>query len=261
MALIKGNIRKTVLFNILAILALMMLIYVVFFTSLGWITHHGEEVKVPNVLGRDLKTALNEIEKQGFEVDVDSVFELKKKSNVVLSQKPDTGAIVKKGRTIFITVNKAQAPLAPMPNLLNLSFRSAEMVLRSNKLRLGDTTHIPDIAKGAILEQKYQGLDIKAGKMIPLGSQIDLVIGDGLGNVEFDVPNVMGMAYMEAIAVLSANGLAFHVVWEGAVTDSAMAEVYDQYPKALNQFKEPNRIKEGDIIDVRVRQGSLNEDF
>ncbi|MEZ5015996.1 MAG: PASTA domain-containing protein [Flavipsychrobacter sp.] len=237
----------------------MATIYIVFFASLSRITNHGEEVKIPNVIGRDLNTAVLEIEKQGFLVDVDSVFELKKKSNIVLSQKPDTGSIVKRGRTIFITVNKAQAPLAPMPNLLNLSFRSAEMVLRSNKLRLGDTTYIPDIAKGAILEQRYEGKPVSVGRMIPLGSKIDLVIGDGLGNTEFDVPNTIGMSYMEAVAVLSANGLAFHVVWEGAITDSAMAQVYDQYPKALNQFKEHNRIKEGDIIDIRVKQGTFDD--
>ena len=55
---------------------------------------------------------------------MDSAFDLKKDAGVVLSQMPDTGAFVKRGRTVFIVVNKSQAPLTPMPDLMGVSYRT-----------------------------------------------------------------------------------------------------------------------------------------
>lgn len=235
--------------------------YILFFASLGFITRHSQQIKVPGVLDRDVNMAIKQLEAMDFEVDVDSAYDPKKKPYMVLSQMPEMDAVVKKGRTIFLTINKVMPPLTPMPNLLNLSYRSAEMILRSNKLVLGDTTYKPDIAKGAILEQLYKGVPVRPGQMIPQGSRINLVIGDGLGNTEFNVPDVIGMGYDEAMAILNGSGLTFTAVWEGDITDSATAVVFDQTPKSTNELKTSNRIKEGDIIDIRIKQSATPEEL
>jgi eukaryotic-like serine/threonine-protein kinase len=261
MALIREDIRKSFRFNLLVVVLLCIVLYMLFFLSLSFITRHGAEAKVPSVTGKSIGAAIDVLEKMGFEVDVDSGYDPKLKPFVVLNQIPEVNASVKTGRTIFITVNKANPPLTPMPNLQNLSFRSAEMILKSNKLILGDTTYRPDIAKGAILEQLYNGQLIRPGVMIPQGSRIDLVIGDGLGNTQFNVPDVIGMTYEEAAAVLNGTGLTITAIWEGAITDSALAIVYDQSPKPKNELATPNRIREGDIIDVRIKQTATPEEL
>ncbi len=261
MALIREDIRKSFRFNLLVVVLLCIVLYMLFFLSLSFITRHGAEAKVPSVTGKSIGAAIDALEKMGFEVDVDSGYDPKLKPFVVLNQIPEVNASVKTGRTIFITVNKANPPLTPMPNLQNLSFRSAEMILKSNKLILGDTTYRPDIAKGAILEQLYNGQLIRPGVMIPQGSRIDLVIGDGLGNTQFNVPDVIGMTYEEAAAVLNGTGLTITAIWEGAITDSALAIVYDQSPKPKNELATPNRIREGDIIDVRIKQTATPEEL
>jgi beta-lactam-binding protein with PASTA domain len=148
-----------------------------------------------------------------------------------------------------------------MPNLQNLSFRSAELILKSNKLILGDTTYKPDIASGAILSQLYKGQEIRPGMMVPQGSRIDLVIGDGLGNTEFNVPDVVGLTYDEASSMLDGNGLTVTAIWEGDITDSAMAVVYIQYPSAINEVNAPNRIKQGDVVDIRIKQNPAPEEL
>lgn len=254
MALISDKRKESIWFHLLVMLLLAMVFYIIFFTSLGRITGHGKELKMPVLINMNFNDALKLLEKQGFEVDVDSTFDMRKPSGAVLSQIPDTGQFVKKGRTVFLIVNKNQPPLTPMPDLAGVSYRSADIVLKSNKLRLGDTVHRPDIANGAILEALYKGKVVKEGDMIPQGSPITLVIGDGLGNVEFDVPDVMGMAYPEAIAILNASGLQFIDLWEGRITDSQTAVVYYQYPEAKNEFGGVNTIKEGQLIDIKIRQ-------
>lgn len=258
---IKEETRRSFRFNLLVVFLLCAALYVVFFVSLSFITRHGAEAKVPMVIDRDVKMAVNELEKMGFEVDIDSAYDPAKKAYIVLAQMPELNSTVKTGRTIFITVNKAQPPLTPMPNLQNLSFRSAEMILKSNNLILGDTTYRPDIANGAILEQLYKGQAIRPGTMLPQGSRIDLVIGDGLGNTQFNVPDVVGLTYNEAVAMLSGNGLTITALWEGDITDSANAIIYNQMPYPQNELGAPNRIRQGDLVDIRIKQNPTPEEL
>src|SRR5690606_1797264 len=174
-------------------------IYWLFFSSLGWLTGHGEEMKLPDLHGKSLTEVSQLLASGSFEIDVDSTYQPDKAPLTVLDQQPDAGSSVKIGRTIFLIVNKQNPPETPMPSLVNLSFRSAEMLLKSNKLKLGDTTMRPDMAQGAVLEQLVNGKVITAGTMVPQGSKIDLVIGDGLGNKEINVPDITGLTYPEAV--------------------------------------------------------------
>jgi beta-lactam-binding protein with PASTA domain len=255
------QVKRSFGFNLVVVLLLCVGLYILFFTSLRWITRHGDEVRIPKVTGTDMHAAVDVLQKNGFEVYVDSTYEPKLKPFIVLSQMPDVNAIVKTGRTIFLTVNKSVPPTAPMPNLISLSFRSAEMILKNNKLILGDTTFKPDIAKGAVLEQLYNGAQIRPGQMIPQGSRISLVIGDGLGIVQFPVPDVIGMTYEEGTISLEGNGLQYTTTWDADVTDSATAIIYNQSPKPKNETMASNRIKAGDIIDLHIKQNPTADEM
>lgn len=251
--------HKTFLGNLIIIAIICTAIYWVFFASLSWITGHGKEVKVPVLVGKSLKESVDILDKAGFEIDIDSAYSPDKKPLLVLDQQPEGNATVKEGRTIFLLINRTSPPPTPMPNLVNMSFRSAEMLLKSSKLILGDTTMKPDIARGAVLSQLINGKEIAAGTMIPQGSKISLVIGDGLGNKEINVPDLNGMTYPEAVAILSGSNLNYVVVFDGPISDSATAVVYMQQPEAYNEFSEPNKILEGDNVDIRVKQSAEGE--
>ena len=250
----KRGLKNSVAFNLLLIILVCVLLFLLFFGSLSFITNHGEETKVPNVTGKNVSQAVKTLEGMGFEVRVDSTYEPDKKALLVLLQMPEVGEVVKTGRTLFLTVNKAAPPTTPMPNLVNLSYRSAALILQSNRLIVGDTIYRPDIAKGAILEQLYNGQPIRPGTMIPQGSRISLVIGDGLGNTEMPVPDVIGMTYAEATAMLSSNNLLVTPVFDPGITDTATFKVYRQTPAAISDLGVPSRIREGDGIDIYIGQ-------
>jgi eukaryotic-like serine/threonine-protein kinase len=231
-------------------------VYWLFFASLGWITGHGKEVSVPVLKGKSLKEATAILEKAGFEIDVDSTYSPDQKPLIILDQQPEGGTTVKLGRTIFITFNKISPPNTQMPNLINMSYRSAEMLLKSHKLIMGDTIMKPDIARGAVLSQLLNGKEIAPGTALPQGSRITLVVGDGLGNKQINVPDLSGMTYPEAIAVLSGSNLNYTAVFDGVISDTSTAVIYMQQPEAFNEFNEPVKIQEGDNIDVRIRQSA-----
>ncbi|MFT4061382.1 MAG: PASTA domain-containing protein [Edaphocola sp.] len=250
----KKPFRKTFLGSLLIIGLVGFALYWLFFASLGWVTNHGEEQKVPSLVGKSAMEATSILEKAGFDIEIDSTYSPDKRGLTVMAQQPESGATVKNGRTIFLTVNKTSPPNTPMPNLVNMSFRSAEMLLGSNKLLLGDTILKPDLAQGAVLEQLWNGKPIAPGTLIPQGSTISLVIGDGLGNKEISVPDLTGMTYPEAIAILSGSNLNYTVVFDGVIADTTTAQVYMQLPEPYNEFQEPNRIVEGDNVDIRIKQ-------
>ena len=250
----KKGFKDSIRYNLLAIVALCIVLYFIFFALLGQITGHGAEIKVPNIVGKNVKAAEEQLSKIGFDIQIDSAYDPAQKPLMILGQQPEVGEVVKPGRTIFLTVNKAEPPKTPMPNLTGLSLRSAIMILNSSKLQLGDTTYRPDIAQGAVLEQLYQGKVIRPGQMIPQGSIVSLVIGDGLGNTVFDVPDVVGLSYAEAVAMLSANNLHFTAVASDDITDTAAAIVYMQMPSALNELGSANKLREGDEIGFYYKQ-------
>lgn len=256
-----SGFKNSVKLNLLAIAGLCVVLYFIFFAMLGQITGHGEEIKVPDIVGKTLKQGESQLQAVGFDIQIDSAYDPGKKALTILGQQPEVGEVVKPGRTIFLTVNKTEPPKTPMPNLNGLSLRSAVMILNSSKLKLGDTSYRPDIAQGAVLDQMYRGQIIRPGQMIPQGSTISLVLGDGLGNTVFDVPDIIGQTYAEAVAMLSANNLQFTAVASDEITDTAAAIVYMQQPSAVNELGVKNRLREGDELGFYYKQNPTDEEL
>ncbi len=173
--------------------------------------------------------------------------------NLVIRQFPDPDATVKVNRTVYLTVNRAVAPLIDMPNLVGMSFRNAELEIRSKGLKLGDTTYVPDIAKNAVKEQLIHGETIRPGAKVAMGSLISLVLGAGIGNEDISVPDLFGMTYTEATALLDANGISMGVVLPDAgITDTAAGFVYWQNPARWTDDRKVNRIRPGQMMDLRL---------
>ncbi|MES2703732.1 MAG: PASTA domain-containing protein [Bacteroidota bacterium] len=255
MPLVKENLRKSFWFHLAVVLALCGIFYGLFFASLHWFTRHGEEVRIPDVTGKDMRVAIDQLTQMQFDVYIDSTYEPEAKPYSVLKQVPDTGSVVKHGRTVFLTVNMVTPPKVAMPSLIGLSYRSAEMLLRISKLKIGDTSYRPDIAAGAILEMQSHGTVLRAGHMIPQGSKIDLVIGNGLGNTEWEVPDVTGSTVDEAMTYLNQYNLQPIFIPKNDATqiaDTFAAMIVDQNPRARDAAGNPVRIKMGDVIQLYI---------
>ena len=264
MPLIKDNIKKSFGFNLAVVLSLCVLLYIGFFASLHWFTRHGEETIIPSVKGKDVASAVSQLRKMHFDVYIDSTYEPAFKPLTILKQVPDSGSTVKQGRTVFLTVNMLTPPRIPMPNLVSLSYRSAEMLLKNNKLLVGDTISKPDFAAGSVLEQLYNGAPVRPGEMIQQGSKISLVIGNGRGNTEWDVPDVSGLSVDEARTILNQYNLVLTFSPKdqmSQISDTPSALIVDQSPRASDGAGKKNRIKMGDVIDLIIDQHPNPEDI
>ncbi|MFY7964219.1 MAG: PASTA domain-containing protein [Chitinophagaceae bacterium] len=224
---------------------------------LGWITGHGEYEKVPTVTGKNIEAAKAMLQAKGFAVEVvDSVYDMNQPKLNVLKQSPEPDATVKQGRTVYLTINRQVAPTVDMPNLVGLSYRSAVLYLQGMGLKVGDTTYKFDIAKNSVLTQLLNGVEIKQGAKVPIGSAISFVLGSGLGEEEMDVPDLVGLTYTEAQSVLANMNISIGlpILLDAAIKDTAKAFVSKQDPIV---FTEPilgqrvnNKIRPGQVIDV-----------
>jgi beta-lactam-binding protein with PASTA domain len=241
--------------NILAGILLAIGIFSVFVLSLNWLTHHNSSKTVPQVMGKTFAEAKEILKKAGFEIEIqDSIYTDTTKPNIVLKQFPEADEIVKINRTVYLTINRAVPPMVEMPNLKDYSFRNAEMILRNSGLKLGDTSYRSNFAKDAVLEILYNGSSVNPGTKIRMGSKISFVLGSGVGTEEFAVPDLVGLTFGQAKALLEANGLVVGATPVlGAVTDTMGAYIARQNPERFNEEKKIQRIRTGQTIDLWIQ--------
>lgn len=242
--------------NILAGIVLLLLLLLLFLGSLALLTQHGKTMRIPTVMGMSYAEAKKTLEGQGFEVQIqDSVYSDTIKPLQVVKQFPEAESQVKINRTIYLTINRSEAPFIQMPNLVSMSFRNAEMVLRQYGLKIGDTIFKPDFARNSVLEQQYKGDIIKPGTKIQQGSPITLVLGSGVGGGQgFIVPDLFGLTYLQAKARLDSMGISIGVVsTDHDVRDSAEGYIYKQVPGQIGDDNMPNRIRPGMAMDIWLK--------
>lgn len=244
--------KRSFWFNLAVVVGVFLVLGLIFFMLLGVITKHGDTLTVPDVSRKSVKDAEKLLEDAGFNVDVrDSIYIDSLPALAVWEQTPAKGSTVKVGRTIYLTINKVVPPMVEMPDLVGLTYRSAEMTLHSRRLNVGDTIYKPDFATNTVLQQLLSGKLVKPGRQIPEGSSITLVLSSGTGSVENPVPNLLGMTFQEAKVTLSGRSLVLGTVMvDPSITDTANAFVIRQDPSPRNELKELAYVKAGETVDL-----------
>ena len=234
MKLIDDILKKPLWMNMLIGFGVAICLFIIFFFSLGWITGNGETGKVPAVIGLDVLAAEKNLIAAGFDVELqDSIYVDTLARNAVLRQTPEADEIVKRGRTVYLTINRVVAPQVDMPNLVGFSIKSAETYLKVLGLRLGSIQMVPDQNKNVVIDQLVNGQPIAPGSKIPSGTLIHFLVGDGGASAGMFMPDLVGLTYDQAKAQLLSLGLNLGLVSvNGSIGDSASAFVFDQNPSA-----------------------------
>ncbi|HNF49320.1 MAG TPA: PASTA domain-containing protein [Chitinophagales bacterium] len=227
------------------------LLFLIIF-SLNAYTKHGQEQEVPNVKGKSFYDAKKILSKSDLDyIVVDSSYTENLPPLAIIDQQPRLGNKVKKGRKIYLTVNTSIPPSVKIPNLIDVSKRQAEIILSSWGLKVGQYMYVPDMALDAVQNMQIKGRDVKAGEVIPKGTAIDLVLGDGFGNQMTEVPPLTDLTVIEAKEVLKAVQLNLgNIIAEGKITDTSSAYVFDQDPK----YGVPGKLGDNNSVTLYIRQ-------
>ncbi|MCR5889467.1 PASTA domain-containing protein [Hymenobacter sp. J193] len=209
MSFFKSDTPLDVVKHLAAIAALVALLVLGFFyVYLPFTTNHGETIVVPKITGMNQEALEDYLDERNLAYFVDdSSYDATVRPGTVLTQEPRPGDRVKEGRKIYIAVAMKNPPVIKMPKLTDGSVKNAQMILKSYDLTVGQIQLVPDLAQNAVLKQLVNGKEIAPGAPIAKGTKVDLVVGDGQGNQEFPVPNVVNMPADEAATLLAGQGL------------------------------------------------------
>ena len=189
--------------NLIGAVVFFVLLLVGASVGLNLITRHGKTVSAPDFTNLSIKDAESLAKQSGVGVKVvDSVFVKRLQGGVVYRQTPKAGAKVKKGRSIFLTINSIVPRKVVMPNLYGYSVTEARAELKNRGLNLGKLNYVKDIATNTVLGQYCDGRELGAGDLVVNGSNIDLKVGVGGEDNTTVVPRVIGMKYVSAVDAL-----------------------------------------------------------
>jgi eukaryotic-like serine/threonine-protein kinase len=209
MAKISTN-TKTDLFTHIGIIVCIFIAFFLafFFIYLPWSTNHGQSITVPKLDNMKLANLEDFLDDHNLRMEVsDCVFVAGAEPLTVKSYFPKEGSKVKEGRKIYVTIYSENAPLIRMPKITDLSLNSAQTQIIQVGLEKGQITFKPDLAENTVLEQLFNGVKIEPGTLIPKGSKIDLVVGNGSGSSQIPIPNVLGMDLEAAELVINGSNL------------------------------------------------------
>jgi beta-lactam-binding protein with PASTA domain len=234
--------------NLLAAIVTVFVLLMVAFFSLRYYTKHGQGLNVPSLKGLSVNQAISKLDDLGLRYSIDSVYVQDKPPGIVIDQDPDASTFVKDNRTIYLTINTALAPNVPFPDVEFKSLREVQPMLEGYGLKIGDTTYKPDVSRDVVLSASFGGQPLKVGQTIPKGSRIDLVLGDGQGNEEVDIPALIGLTTDEAKFSLKGSMLTLGTItYEGEITDSAAAVIVMQTPLLTDSL---SKVKIGTPINI-----------
>lgn len=236
--------RKNLIIAAISVTAFLLII----FYSLGFYTHHGEGMPVPKLKGLTVERAIELLEAGGLRYQInDSVYLIDKAPGIVVEQDPDPNTNVKANRTIYLIITR-DAPNIKFPDIAGKTYLEVRSILNNYQLKIGDTSYVSDVARDVIISSSFGGNTITKGQQVPKGSKIDLILGDGLGASEVDIPNLLGLNLNEArLSLLGSSLVLGQVTYEGAVRDSVSARIIRQFPAISDTL---SKVSIGTQIDV-----------
>ena len=171
---------KAVGLHILILLLVAVLLVGGTFWWLDHYTRHGESVEVPDVVDlfyddADILLAEHEM----YATIVDSMYIDDRPRGVVLDQVPRAGSSVKRGRTIYLTVNAFMPRRIPIPKLNDLSYRQAQEVLKSLGFPKPYIVYEDSEYKDLVLRVLADGETIEPDARFSEDTRLTLVVGNG----------------------------------------------------------------------------------
>jgi len=239
MSVVSYILSKQFLRHFLAALGLTAIILAVVILSLKGYTRHGDEYPMPELVGLDVAALEAVAVESGLEVVVtDSVYSDEQPGGTVLNQDPLPGAMVKKGRKVYITTVALSVEKVPLPELTDYTVRQALAMLETYGLGVDSLVFVPDVGK-TVMEVRLGEEEAEAGMMLPRGTKLILVVGRGNSNERQGVPFLVGKSREEALKLLARSYLNVGAEFFPEGSDSTGLVVVRQKPAYLKRARIP----------------------
>lgn len=252
-------ISKAFWLNIVIAVVVFIIIIWLAFLFIKQYSRHGESQTVPNLVGKTLPEAKEELSNLHLDYAImDSTYDPEEKPLSIINQDPMPDSKVKSGRKIYITINAEHPPLTEIPGIeVGTSYISVREILESKGLKIGNIIYKPFEYRDVFLDMKAQGSDesLQAGDKIPKGSKVDLIMGSGQGDTKIDLPDFRSLTYDEAVNLIQLKELSLGTVMSsGTISDTSEAFIYKQNP----EYEPGKKINIGSMVDLWLSTEPVN---
>ncbi len=200
-------------------IALIAILAVLGFLASTLLGNTGSSISVPDVSGKTVDEATQELESAGLQVgDQTKVYSESVEEGLVVGTDPPANRKVGQGTTIDLMVSQGTQQME-VPDLSGMTASEAQQALKAAGLtaKAGTSQNSDTVEKGHVISQ-----DPTPGTMVPTGSTVTYVIS--LGSDKVSVPDVRGESQGSAIAKLQNAG--FEVVASDSAYDDSVPEGY-----------------------------------
>ncbi len=179
-----------------------------------------EEVRVPDLTGRDIVTVIETVTQQGLQLKVDRREPhptLPRDS--VISQSPAAGSGIKKGRQIHIVISQGPSELNA-PKLVGELYRKADVMVRQAGFSPGTVSRVSSatVDRDVVIAQ-----DPQAGSPLERGGKVSMLVSSGRKIEAYIMPNLTGKSANEAVKAIDRLGLQHRLIYKSS-GGSAAAE-------------------------------------
>jgi beta-lactam-binding protein with PASTA domain len=214
-------------------------------------TRHWQAIEVPDVSYISWTAAKKVLSKKGLKaVHSAEKYDENYPPGFVLFQNPEGGAMVKKGRRVYLSLGRGQR-IFSMPRLIGSAERDARFILEENGLRLGNVTYEMDsFYPEDVVSQQSVDPDVD----VAIGTVIDLTVSLGVEPDEFIVPSLVGKSKEDAERLTKKAGLTM-----GRVRYQATNRLVPN--TVIRQNIEPGvEVEKGTAIDIVISKLLFREE-
>lgn len=258
MSNLKDGGKPLILTVVVTFLVMIIVCLAVFFSSVKG----AEEVMVPNVVGKDLETALLEMQAKELYAKIQLKYsDIPGDNGTILDQSPDAGAIVKAYRRVTLTVSRG-AVANEVGDYVGQQYDEIKMKVQAQftgqkqLIVIAEPVYKADVSPaGTILEQTPS-----PETQITDPVTVRLIVSSGPNYEQTKIPNIVGSSVDTVLKVMANNKITFdftsHIAKDGekegtVVTEQKFTEEsVPNFQRVTADFAFPDKPKDGLIYGL-----------
>lgn len=206
-----------------------------------------DEIAVPNLIGDDLDTAKEKLEKLGLTYEVVAKEKTDGKANIVTKQDPEADFKVKKDFKVSLTISESEDSVE-VPNIVGETILDAESILNKYGLKLAEPSYEEDSEhEESIIIRQEPGEGSQAEK----NSLIKVVVSKGNPDA-IEVPDFRGRNKDEVIKELTDLGLKYKIT-------SKDSEDYEKDIVIEQSISSGSTVDKDELIDLVISKGKIEK--
>lgn len=158
---------------------------------------HGREVSMPNLVGKGVTEASNDLRSRGLILRVADRVYSEQAINTVVRQTPSPGMLMKVSQQAHVVLSLGQRALQ-IPDLEGNSLRVSRIELLRGGLQVGEVSglSLPDVAADTVVRQNPKP---GAGAATP---RVDVLVSQGAREEAYVMPHLVGLNVADAVRKL-----------------------------------------------------------